>query len=133
MKKLLYFISLSTLIFFTSCDQDEPEGKWSDNIKLSAYSAELSANADSVAFTTGGSWWWITHVSVNDSTYHPEEDLSEMHNYSISNDDVLVERRNTTTLFVKVGANVSGKTRTIKVGLEAGDYFDSVTVTQTAK
>ena len=133
MKKLFYFISFYALFFITSCDKEDSIGKWSDNIKLSADSAELSASADSVAFTTGGTWWWVTHITINDTTYYPSEDIAEYYNYSILNDGILVERRDTTTLFIKAEANLTGISRKIIVGLEAGDYFDSVNVTQAAE
>lgn len=41
-----------------------------------------------------------------------------------------MERRDKNTLFVKVNENPLQVQRVIIVELEAGDYFDSVTITQ---
>jgi hypothetical protein len=41
-----------------------------------------------------------------------------------------VERRDKTKLFIKVDENPANVQRLITVGLEAGDYFDKVTITQ---
>jgi len=135
MKKIqvLLFIAVS-FFMLSSCDKDDPDGKWSDNIKLSSKSAELEATSDSVTFTTEGTWWWVTDIVVGDSTYFDFENINMGgYNYSIQVGDVVVERRDTTTLFVKAGANSTGAVRNIKVGLEAGDYFDRVVIKQKAE
>ena len=54
-------------------------------------------------------------------------------NYIIKQDCFVVERRDKNTLFIKAEANPNNVKRIISVGLEAGDYFDRVTVTQKAK
>lgn len=135
MKRIIYFLSVITLTsIFYSCDKEDPDGKWSDNIKLSAKTAEFSSNADSVKITTRGRWWWVCDITVNDTTYYNFEDIDlESYNYSIQENGILVERRDTTTLFIKADANKTGTIREITVGLEAGDYFDRVTVTQAAE
>lgn len=135
MKRIIYFLSVVILTsIMYSCDKKDPLGKWSDNIKLSAKTAEFSSNADSVKITTQGTWWWVCDITVNDTTYYNFEDINlESYNYSIQESGILVERRDTTTLFIKADANKTGAIRKITVGLEAGDYFDRVTVTQAAE
>lgn len=128
--QVLLFIAASAFLF-SSCEKDDPDGRWSDNIKLSSKSAELEATSDSVTFTTEGTWWWVTDIVVGDSTYYGFKDINlEGYNYSIYLGDVVIERRDTTTLFVKVGANTTGAVRYIQVGLEAGDYFDRIVIKQ---
>jgi len=135
MNRITYFFTTIALMFIlASCDKEDPIGKWSDNIKLSAKTAEFSSNADSVKITTQGTWWWVCDITVNDTTYYNFEDINlESYNYSIQESGILVERRDTTTLFIKADANKTGAIRKITVGLEAGDYFDRVTVTQAAE
>lgn len=133
MKKSL---ALSLLIIFSStlisCISEI--GKWDDNIKLSVREAEFNTSGDSILITTKGSWWWITDISVDTVYYYGfTGDNPDAESYSIKQDNVTVERRNKTTLFIKSGENPKNKTRKITVGLEAGDYFDRVIITQKSK
>lgn len=132
MKKIqFFFLLLSSIIVFSACDKHEPDGQWDDIIKLSSKEGELAATTDSVTFTTEGNWWWVTEISINDSVYLPEESVNvEADSYTIQVQDVVVERRDAQELIVKAQENTSGEERIIKVGLQAGDYFSGVTVTQ---
>lgn len=130
---LLVFIIPVFVIVFTSCEKDTPIGKWDDNIKLSAKTATFHADSDSVIITTEGTWWWVTDISVGNSVFYGFEDVNlESDSYSIERDGIVVERRNSTTLFIKADANPTELERIIKVGLEAGDYFDRIFITQAA-
>jgi hypothetical protein len=108
--------------------------KWKDNIHLSEKSSEFSSSGDSVIIKTGGSSWWITHVSVDTVCYvtFPGVDLLS-DKYLIKQDCFVIERRDKNTLFVGVDANPLPVKRIIIVGFEAGDYFDRVTITQKSK
>jgi hypothetical protein len=133
MKNVTIIIGLALLMSFSSCETNTKDGDWDDNIKLSDKAVNFSVGADSVTVTTEGTWWWINDVKVNDIYFYPSEDIdTESTNYTITEDCFVVERRNSTTLFIKANANKTGIVRTIRVSLEAGDYFDSVTVTQDA-
>ncbi|MDP4240687.1 MAG: hypothetical protein Q8904_14585 [Bacteroidota bacterium] len=130
MKKIVN-LSLSIIfsIIFFSCSQQD--GGWDDNIKLSRKTVEFSAAADSVLVTTGGISWWVNNVSVdsNGCKYYPGV-TAEVDTFTIQHDCFIVKRRNKNTLFIKVDKNTQSINRTITVCLEAGDYFDYVTVTQ---
>jgi len=131
MKRVLYFTLLIVFIITLLSCSDKKEGDWDDNIKLSARAVELTALSDSVTITTGGSWWWITDVSVNSDYIYGFKDINqEADSYTIKQDCFVVERRNKHTLFIKVEENPFNIQRIITVGLEAGDYFDRVTITQ---
>jgi hypothetical protein len=124
-----------SLFFMLSCsDKEDPIGKWDDIIKLSTKSAEFISKADSVTITTGGDWWWINGISFEDSSYCAfREDINlEADAYSIKEACFTVERRNKNTLFVKLNENNTGKERAMCITLEAGDYFDYVTIKQLA-
>lgn len=124
------------IFILVSCkDKENPIGKWNDNIKLSTKSVELAARADSVTITTEGDWWWIDGILFQDSTYsyYNREDINlEADTYTITEDDFTIERRDKNTLFVRLKENNTGIERTMKIGFEAGDYFDNVNIKQAA-
>ena len=106
-------------------------GIWDDCIHLSTKTVEFKATGDSVTIKTEGSWWWITGISVDGKGYGGFVGV-DLHadNYKIKQDCFVVERHDKNTLFIKVEANPNNVKRIITVGLEAGDYFDKVTITQ---
>ena len=136
MKKTIYFICLALAgIMLTSCfDKVIPLGQWDDNIKLSTKSVNFSAATDSVTIKTKGSWWWISDIAVDTQHYYGFAGVDvQAESYSIKRDCFVVERRDKNTLFIRVDANPLNVKRIIRVELEAGDYFDGVTITQKAK
>lgn len=132
MKKALILKLVTLLIVFISfsCTQKK-EGGWDDNIQLSTRTAEFNAIGDSIIITTKGSWWWIVEISLDDSTKLDFEGINILSDqYKIISDCYVVERRNSHTLFVSLEANPKKTLRIFKIFLEAGDYFDGVTITQ---
>lgn len=130
---LSFFIGL--IIMATSCsDKNRLDGDWDDCIKLSTKEVNFSAMADSIVINTKGSSWWITDIAIDDDIYHDFEDIDVLSDkYEIKIDDIIVERRGKNKFVVKVNNNPFGSERVITVGLQAGDYFDNVTVTQKGK
>ena len=126
----LVIIFAITLISCSKINQRK-DGDWDDNIHLSTKTAEFSASGDSITIKTGGSGWWISDVSVDNTWYYRFTDIDlQADSYTIKQDCFVVERRDKNTLFIKVTANPNIVKRIITVGLEAGDYFDRVTITQ---
>ena len=121
----------------SSCsDKKDPIGKWDDNIKLSTKNVEFGVMADSVLITTGGDWWWIAEISLDDISYsyYNNEDINlESDSYTILEDSFVVERRDKNSLFIKLNENVTGNERVMTIVLEAGNYFDYVYIKQSAK
>jgi hypothetical protein len=109
------------------------DGKWDDNIKLSDKSVEFGSAADSTIITTQGTTWWIVGISVNDTNYYGWNINPQSTSYTIREDCVTVSRRDAHTLFLKLEANRTGYHRTVRISLEAGDYFDSVTINQKSR
>jgi len=133
MKKTLVILGLFIALFFTfSCT--EPLGKWDDNIKLSQKKANFKAEKDSIIITTEGEWWWITDISFNGNRNY---DLSNIDvtstNYTIVEPEFKIERKNTKTIYIEMEENNKDSIRILKIGLEAGDYFDGITITQATK
>jgi hypothetical protein len=109
------------------------DGNWKDNIKLSVKTVEFQAQADSVIITSKGDWWWICGISVNDNHFYGFGIYPDSDNYTIKQDCFIVERRDKHTLFIRLDENPLNVSRIVTVELEAGDYFDRVTITQKAK
>jgi hypothetical protein len=130
MKKITTFI-LSILfvnLFLSSC------GGWRDNIKLSTKSAVFSGNGDSIIVTTKGGTWWLSEILV-DGNHFFNFDGIDIHSdsYTIKQDCFIIERRDRYTLFIRLEENPLNDKKTVIVVLEAGDYFDRVTITQNPK
>ena len=133
MKKL--FFLFVAVVLLSSCHKDI-KGVWKDNINLSVKNVVFGPQADSVTITTGGSWWWIDGITFNDSSYCTQLDKNynpEMDRYTFKQADYVVEKRDKQTLFAKLDKNTTGKDRTLIISLQAGDYFDCVTIKQSAK
>lgn len=130
--KSYLILSLAVLsITLFSCTENKKDGDWDDNIKLSLKSAEFNAEGDSVLITTKGDWWWVDFISVNDRKFYDFSNINlESENYTIKQDCFIVERRKKNTLVIKLDANPLNTNRIVVVGLEAGDYFDNVKITQ---
>ena len=125
MKKVTIISFIILLITFFSC------GGWRDNIKLSVKEVEFKADGDSVLITTKGDWWWITEISVNDTNYYDFEGIDVLSDhYRIAKDCFVVERRDKYSLFISLEANQTNIPRIVKIELQAGDYFDRVTIFQ---
>lgn len=124
-------IIFAIILFSCSNVNQRKDGDWDDNIHLSTKTVELKATSDSVTIKTEGSWWRVSDISVDSKSYFGFVGVDlQADNYKIKQDCFVVERRDKNTLFIKVEANPNNVKRVISVGLEAGDYFDRVTVTQ---
>lgn len=132
MKKTMIFI-LGFFILASCSDKEDPIGKWDDIIQLSTKNVDFAAKTDSVTITTEGEWWWIDGITFEDSiySYYGREDVNlEADSYSIKEENFVVERRDKNTLFVKINENNTGVERKMNISLEAGNYFDRVTIVQ---
>lgn len=129
-------ICLSIFLLASCSDSKEDTiGKWDDNIKLSAKSATLKAVEDSVSIITKGSWWWVDGISFdgdNYSYYNSDEVDIESDSYSIKEDGFVVERRDKHELFIKLEENKTESERVLSISLQAGNYFDYVSIKQSA-
>ena len=128
MKTIL--ITILVLVAFSSCVKQT--GQWSDNIHLSGKKFTFNANGDSVLITTKGKWWWLKFAQL-DSTYTPMPSDAVLCDFAYSDSSFQVVRKGCDTLIVKMNENKASASRVLIVGLEAGDYFDGVQITQLAR
>lgn len=131
-KTTLYLSSLMFVaMLFGSCETDKPDGLWDDIIKLSTTSVEFT-ESNTATVTTQGEWWWILHVEINDVYYRHsyQSNMYDRENITIEANWLTVERTDSKTLKISATKNVTNQSRTAKINLEAGDYFDQITVTQ---
>lgn len=106
-------------------------GRWSDNIKLSTKSAIFNSNGDSVIVTTGGDRWWLTDIAVDAMKYSNFAGVDVFADcYMVELDCCIFERRDKNTIFIKMDPNLTGIKRTVIIYLQAGDYFDKITIIQ---
>ena len=134
--KNLIIVFLSCVLISSCSDKEDIIGKWDDNIKLSAKTVEFEAKADSVIITTEGDWWMIGDISLNNNpyTFNLDENISPYsHPYAIIGDDFVVEKRDKTTLFIRLDENETGEERILGISLLAGDYGDHVVIKQSAQ
>lgn len=135
-KVIRVLLSILIITSLASCIPEGKEGDWADNIKLSQKEVEFKAETDSVVITTQGEWWWISSIQLKDSTYsyyHRDDIDLSADSYRLEDACFVVERREKNSLFIKMNENPSGEERLLTVVLEAGNYFDRVTITQAAK
>jgi pectate lyase len=127
---------MSLLILSCSSDKEEPIGKWKDNIHLSTKNIELGPGAESVTITTKGEWWWIDAISFNGTIYQyygSEEIDMETDSYIIIEEAFTFERKNNTTMIISLPENSSEQEVKMSITLQAGNYFDYVSVHQAAQ
>lgn len=132
MKKLLLLIGLFTVI---SCskDKDSPIGLWDDIIKLSQKEVEFDASENTVTITTEGEWWWIDSIKFDEEYLNLEGVDTSSDDFIIEEPEFTIERKNATEIYITMSENPGDTSRVLGIGLEAGDYFDHIKVTQSAK
>ena len=75
MERLRSFGLLSCLFLLVACgnSEDDVDGKWDDNIKLSQKEVSVSGDSNTIDITTEGTGWWIAEIFLDNKNY----DLSE--------------------------------------------------------
>ena len=131
MKNIPYRILISVMILLlVSCKKEKPIGKWKDNIKLSQKAATLNANLNSITINTESTSWWLNNIMLN----KVDVDLSTVKktdkNFVVNHADFKVERINGNTIVITMNRNTTGFDRLLTIGLQNGNYFDGIAITQ---
>ena len=131
MKNSPYRILISVMILLLiSCKKDEPIGKWKDNIKLSQKAATLNANLNSITINTESTSWWLNNIMLNKVDVNLLIVKKTDKNFVVNNADFRVERINGNTIVITMNRNTTGFDRLLTIGLQNGNYFDEIEITQ---
>lgn len=130
-QKLIFGIASILFLSLLSCESDEPDGKWDDNIKLSTKEVNFSAESNSVIITTEGTWWWISGIGLDDDWNYDISGIDTTEdNFLIEESEFTIERKNANEIHVSMTENQSTTERTLTIGLQAGNYFDGIKIIQ---
>ena len=131
-KLILQIISILFLSLL-SCESNNPDGKWEDNIKLSTKKVSFSAQSDSVIITTEGTSWWINGIGLNDDWSYDISGIDTIQdNFLIEEPEFTIERKNAKEIHISMTENQSVIERTLTIGLQAGNYSDGIKIIQAA-
>lgn len=114
---------------FISCF-DEKEGDWNDNIKLSKKEIIVSKDKNSIKITTEGKWWWIYEMKLNGESIDFDNEITSLKDFVIEKDIFRIERKNAQEIDIDINENKTNKKRVLEIGIQAGNYFDRIKLTQ---
>ena len=128
MKKNIILILI--VIFNMSCS-DNKDGDWNDYIKLSQKELRFDSLENSAIIMTEGDWWWISGIFFKDGqTFDLSNVDTTANNFTITESAFTLKRKNGKEISIKLYENTTGSERILKVGLQAGNYFDGITIIQ---
>ncbi|SDC30076.1 hypothetical protein [Pedobacter soli] len=131
MKKSIFYLLLTATLFFTiSCNKGKEIGKWDDNIKLSQKTASFSSNSNSITVTTETTGWWLDGITFNKANVDLKSIERTAQNFVVVQPDFKVERKDGNKMIITLNQNTTNADRLLSIGLQNGDYFDGVTITQ---
>lgn len=130
MKQYILFIFL--LLCAASCTKEDM--RWGDVIGLSTHEITLNGAGEPVTVNTKGKSWWISTIEIDGKMVYHLNDSSENWNMPQTGKfyqkcDWLNVKVDDWTLNISADMNYE-ESRTFKIGLSAGDYFDYINGTQ---
>lgn len=126
------FIVLILSVFLFSCSDSGEVGNWDDNIKLSQKEVQFTSAENSVVITTGQDGWWLLDVSLDGNTdFEVTENPDGL--FLLEENEFIVERRSPKEIYIEMSANTTSTERILQIGLQNGNYFDGIRITQAAK
>ena len=135
MKKIIVYGFLTLIwIFMISCStngNEDPIGKWDDNIKLSQKTATVDSNENSITITTESTYWWLNGISLNNDIIDLTSVDKLSKNFVIINPDFQVERKEDgKKIIITLNQNNTNSERILVIGMQNGDYFDGIKIIQ---
>ena len=119
------------LLSLVSCNSNEPDGKWDNNIKLSEKEVTISAEANSLVITTVRTWWWMNEIGLDDDWSYDISGIDTTQvDFLIEENAFTIERKNANEIHISLIENQSDVERTLTIGLQAGNYFDGIKIIQ---
>lgn len=131
--KLSYFLIAIIVTIFFSCKKPLI-GQWSDIIQLSGKEFNFNSAGDSVMVTAKGKWWAISGITLDTNRINFNLTSSnDPCNFKYADNDIQILSKSCDTLFIKMNENKSNVSRTLHIGLWAGDYGDGIKIIQNKK
>tara|TARA_R110001606_G_scaffold20754_7_gene74018 strand:+ start:150 stop:542 length:393 start_codon:yes stop_codon:yes gene_type:complete len=127
MKKNIILILL--LLTILSCS-DSKDGDWDDNIKLSQKEVRFSSGQNIAAISTQGTGWWISEISMDGELIELNGVDTTKENFTIEGTEFTFERKNSKEIYISMKQNQTELERVLSIGLQAGNYFDGIKITQ---
>lgn len=127
MKKFIT-LYLCTLIVF-SCTKSL-DGDWEDNINVSQKEVHNSAVENNIEITTKGKGWWINGIWLDKIQLDLNGIDTTKENFIIEKNEFSIERKSSTEIYITMRANPADSIRILGIGLQSGNYFDGITITQ---
>lgn len=129
MKKSIFYLSLTAVLFLiASCKKEI--GKWDDNIKLSQKTVSFNSNNNSIVVTTKTTGWWLSSISFNKTNIDLKNIERTTQNFVVIQPDFKVERKEGNKIIITMNQNTTNSDRLLSIGLQNGDYFDGLEITQ---
>lgn len=131
---LVYSIGVFLTLSQFSCNKliEDKDGDWDDNIKLSTRLVNFTGTQNIVEIKTQNTWWWINSVNTNNEYFMPkyQTNMFDKENIIVNTDWLTVERKDGKTIELTATNNTTQSKRTATISLQAGNYFDYITVIQ---
>lgn len=130
MKKSYLLLSFMFLLsVFFSCNNGIL-GDAKDTIGLKTREVLFISGKDSIELRTKkGDDWWLSGITTRDTTYRRLSVKDQI----IKGGGLYVEKTGRKSVFIRVEPNLTDSERRFTVWLQAGNYFDSIGITQKAK
>lgn len=114
-----------------SCTKDAVIGEGSDDIKLSQKEVSFTYASESVLITTEGDGWWFTEISL-DGNFVSDLSTPDLmsKNIEISTAEFIIMRKNGKEIHISMPANATGSEHLLFIGVQSGNYVDSIHITQ---
>lgn len=155
MKDLYYCVLLLLSASLFSCEQTEIDGLSNDIIEFDSKTAKFDANGGSKTINSKGDWWWICkNIDLQDSTIfignskdlkvemgkmkdwdNPNVIYDEGANMEIRKIEgpwFSITKNTNKSLIIETRPNTTNTERTLAFTIQAGNYFDYITVHQSA-
>ncbi len=114
---------------------------------MSQKRVQIDGAKQTVKITTEGDWWWITDLSYNGrSIYFSDNKCWDANGVvndiilkinreivAIQSKDFIIEKKGKTAIYITMPENNTGRENKLVINLEAGNYFDDITIIQKSK
>ncbi|WP_291866249.1 hypothetical protein [Maribacter sp.] len=134
MKLKLAGLLLIVVVLFSCSNKEVPIGKWEDNIELSKKQVKFTAAEETITITTKGEGWWISDITLNNDLITGINEIdTTVSNFIIDKVEFKLERKNAKEIQISMTENQTNTKRILFIGLQSGNYFDGIFITQSAK